>query len=311
VGVILLLLGYNEAFYNSNPLIRAVFEIITLTGDALVYLIIITIFYIVYDKRFTKNLLFSLLFSTYINDFAKEIFKDPRPPTNKDPSSDTGYVEASYGFPSGHAQGAVAFYGYIGYNFKSKSKSFLIPALFSFYIFLVALSRLILGVHDLQDVIGGLLIGTGFLIAFVYLEPIISKKVNTFNLPLKIILAIIVSLGLFILGILLFPTAGQGLIKNPVPYADTGGIGQVTGAFMGFSIGYLLEDKYINYQPSEITKKQKIVNLIIGLVLLLVVYLVLDIVISDNVFLRFIRYASLAFAVSFFAPLIFKKINKK
>jgi membrane-associated phospholipid phosphatase len=311
VGMILLLLGFNEAFYSSNSIVRAIFEVITNTGDAMFYIIIITIFYIVYDKKFTKNLLFSLLFSIYINEFIKEIVKDPRPSTNIDPSSETGYVETSYGFPSGHSQSAVAFYGYIGYKFKDKSKPFLIPVILSIYIFLVALSRIILGVHDLQDIIGGLLIGIGFLMAFIYLEPVISKKVNTFNLPLKISLAIIISVALFLLGIILFPTTGQGLIKNPVPYADTGGIGQVTGAFMGFSIGYLLENKYINYQPTSITIKQKIINLIIGLIFLLVVYLILDILISDNVFLRFIRYACLAFTVAFCAPLIFTKINKK
>ena len=311
VGLTLLALGYNEAFYSSNSGVRAVFQLITDTGDEMFYIIVIAVFFIAYDKKFAKNLLFSLLITTYINSFLKDIFKDPRPPSNLDPTSEHGVVAENYGFPSGHSQSAVAVYGYFAYHFKDKSKPYLIPIILSVYIFLVALSRIILGVHDLQDIIGGLLFGICVLIPFIYLEPIVSEKLETSSLQLKILLAIIVSVLLLVIGAVVFPTSGQYPIKNPVPYADAGNYALVSGVILGFSIGYLLEDEYVKYLPSELSNKQKVINLILGLILVFVIYFGLGLVIRGNIILRFIRYALLAFSISLVVPIILNKINRK
>lgn len=311
VGLIMLALGYNEAFYSSNSGVRAVFQIITDTGDEVFFIIVIAVFFIAYDKKFAKNLLFSLIISTYINNFLKDVFQDPRPRTNIDPTSETGYIAEGYGFPSGHSQGSVSVYGYIAYHFKDKSKHFLIPVILSIYIFLIALSRIILGVHDLQDIIGGLLFGICVLLPFIYLEPIVTEKLESSSLQIKILLAIIVSVLLFIIGAVLFPTTGQYPIKNPVPYADAGGYALVSGVILGFSVGYLLENEYVNYQPSELNNKQKIINLILGLILVFAIYFVLGLAIRGNIILRFTRYALLTFSISLILPIIFTKINRK
>jgi membrane-associated phospholipid phosphatase len=311
VGLILLALGYNEAFYSSNSGVRAIFQLITDTGDEMFYIILIAVFFIAYDKKFAKNLLFSLLITTYINNFLKDVFQDPRPPSNIDPSSETGYIAEGYGFPSGHSQSAIAIYGYAAYHFKDKSKPLVIPIIVSIYIFLIALSRLILGVHDLQDIIGGLLFGICVLIPFIYIEPIISEKLESSSLQLKMLLALIVSVLLLVIGTVIFPTSGQYPIKNPVPYADAGGYALVSGVILGFSIGYLFENEYVNYLPSELSNKQKIINLIVGLILVFVIYFVLGLVIRGNIILRFIRYALLAFSISLVLPIIFNKINRK
>ena len=110
VGLILLALGYNEAFYSDNSTIRAIFTVITNFGDPLVFIIIAAIFYITYDKKFAKNLALGLVCSSYFNSLIKNVFQDTRPPTNVNPSKEYGLVETSYGFPSGHSQTAVAFW---------------------------------------------------------------------------------------------------------------------------------------------------------------------------------------------------------
>jgi len=311
VGLTLLALGYNEAFYSSNSGVRAVFQVITDTGDETFYIIVIAAFFIAYDKKFAKNLLFSLLITTYINNFLKDVFKDPRPPSNLDPTSENGVIAEGYGFPSGHSQLAVGVYGYIGYHFKEKSKPLVIPIIVSIYIFLIAISRIILGVHDLQDIIGGLLLGICVLIPFVYLEPIVTEKLESYSIQLKMLLVLIVSVLLLVIGTVIFPTTGQYPMKNPVPYADAGGFALVGGALLGFSIGYLLENEYVNYMPSELSKKQKVINLILGLILVFVIYFGLGLVIRGNIILRFIRYALLAFSISLVLPIIFNKINRK
>ena len=230
VGIILIALGYNETFYVDNAIVQIIFEVISYLGEPVVFIIIIAIFYIVYDKKFAKNLAFSLLISGYINEFVKEIFQDPRPPTNVDPKAEYGFVETSYGFPSGHTQTAVATWGYMAYEFKDEPKSYIIPIILSVIIFLISISRIIIGVHDLEDIIGGFAIGICLLVAFIYLEPIISPKINKLSLIIKILIAIAVSVSIFIIGTLLFPTAGLGLVDNPPLYADEGSFAQVGGA---------------------------------------------------------------------------------
>ena len=311
VGVILLLLDFNDKFYVDNSAVQGFFEVITFTGEAIFFIILIAIFYFVYDKKFAKDLASSLLLSVYVNEFVKDIFKDPRPYTNIDLTEEYGFVETGYGFPSGHTQNAVAVWGYMGYKFKDKAKpSYLIPTILSALIFLIAISRMILGVHDLQDVIGGLLIGIVFLLGFIYLQPKVSEKIVKFSLPIKMIMTVIVTILLFILGTLLFPEAGLGIVPGAAPYQDEGGFAQASGALLGLTLGYLLENEYVKYEPSELNTKTKLINLIIGIVILLVCYFGLDFVLAGNVVMRFIRYAVLSFIVALIVPLIFTKINK-
>ncbi|MFX1392939.1 MAG: phosphatase PAP2 family protein [Promethearchaeota archaeon] len=310
IGIILIVLGYNEAFYLNYTLIQAFFKAITYLGEAIVLIIIIAIFYIMYDKKFAKSLAFGLLISAYIMEFMKETFQDPRPSTNVDPEAEYGFTEPSYGFPSGHTQNSVIVWGNIGYEFKDKPTSFVVPIIISVLIFLIAISRMIIGVHDLQDVIGGFAIGMCLLIAFIYLEPIVAPKINKLNLLIKILIVIVISILLFVIGTLLFPAAGLGLVDNPPLYSDAGSFALVGGSMLGLSVGYLLENEYVKYNPSELNKKQKVINLIIGLIVILVAYLGLDLIISGNVILRFVRYATISFILTFFVPIIFKKINR-
>ncbi len=311
VGILFYFLGYNDIFYVEDSAVLALFKAISFTGEAIFFILLLAIFYFVYDKQFAKNLASSLLLSIYINQFVKSICKDPRPLTNLNPEEKYLVTEPSYGFPSGHSQNAVAFWGYLAYKFKDKAKpSFLIPIILSAWIFLIAISRIIIGVHDVQDIVGGLLIGIILLIGFIYIQPKVSEKIKPLGLIIKIILTIVITVALFLIGTLLFPNAGLGVAIGAPFYGDEGGFAQAAGALLGLTLGYLLENEYVKYNPSTINNKQKIINLVIGIVILLVCYFAFDMIIQGNVIMRFIRYAVLAFIVTLIIPLIFTKINK-
>jgi hypothetical protein len=249
----------------------------------------------------------------YLNEFLKDVFKDPRPPTNINPTKKYGLVETSYGFPSGHAQSAVSFWGYFSYGFKDKVKYPVVPVVFSVLIFLIAISRIIIGVHDLNDIVGGLLIGIGYLLVFIYLEPIVSEKTKNFSINLKIMILVVVSLILFLLGTLLFPDTGFGLVPNPPLYTDPSGFAQAGGVILGLGVGYVLENEYVKYQPSDLDVKQKIINLVVGLIIIFFAYFALEALVNvlNSVIYRFIRYALISFILAYLAPLIFTKIARK
>ena len=67
----------------------------------------------------------------------------------------------SFGFPSGHASGAVAMWGGLAVVFRNRRLAWLAP----FMVVLVAFTRLYLGVHFLADVAGGALLGGLVLLA--------------------------------------------------------------------------------------------------------------------------------------------------
>jgi len=291
VGMILIFTSniyFNELFYG-NEIAYAIFSVITYLGEVLPQIIIIAVLWFIYDKRFAKNLALAVLGSDYLNNFTKEIFQDPRPWTN-----DIANAEG-FGFPSGHAQIAVTTWGYIAYETR---KNKILPWVFMIIIYLVAISRIIVGVHDIQDVVGGLLIGIIFIVIFIYLEPMVSKTINKFNFSLKIIIAIAVPILLFILAILVFPATEEAY-------------GMDCGAMMGVSIGYLIESEKIQYDPRNIGIKQKVINVIIGLVLTLIVYVVLSLIPLEFIVWDFIRYFILAVILTTLAPWIFTKIQKK
>ncbi len=315
IGIILYYTGLNEAFYSDTG--QSVFEIITYLGEPIVFIIIAAILYLAYNKSYAKNLTLSLLITHYLNFIFKGIFRDSRPAINIDGTEDWGFIEPSYGFPSGHSQTSVGFWGYVAYRFKDTSrvkKVQIIPCILSVVIFLVAISRLIIGVHDLQDVIGGLLLGIGFLLLFIYLEPPLSEQFNKLNFITKVIITVIVSVAVLLIGTLLFPKTGLGLVADsyiPSPfYRDKGAFGLVGGVLLGFGVGYLMEQEYVKYEPSELSTKKKIINIIIGIVILLIVFVPFEYLLEiDSVYFRFFRYALVAFILAFVVPLICKKIN--
>jgi len=312
VGIILYYTGLNEVFYSESG--QTFFKIITYLGEPVVFIIIAAILFLAYDKTYAKNLALSLLITHYLNQIFKSIIKDSRPDPNNDVNEDYDLIEPSYGFPSGHAQTAVGFWGYIAYEFKDKYKYKriqIVPCVISVIIFLVAISRIIIGVHDLQDIIGGLLLGIGFLLLFIFLEPPLSRQFNKLNFIVKIIITVIVSVALFLIGTFLFPDAGLGLVDSePNLFKDKGAFAVVGGVLLGFGVGYILEQEYIKYDPSQLSTKKKLLNIVIGIVLLLIVFIPFEYLIEiDSVYFRFFRYALPLFVLTFVVPLICKKIN--
>ena len=176
-------------------------------------------------------------------------------------------------------------------------KNKILPWIFMVIIYLVAISRIIIGVHDLQDVWGGLLIGIAFLLVFIYLEPIFSEKINKLNLTMKMVLAIVVPVLLLLLALLVFP----GTLED---------YGMDCGAMMGISLGYLIESEKVKYDPREIGVKQKILNVIIGIVITLLVYLILSLIPLDFLIWDFIEYLILSLVLVTIVPWIFTKIKR-
>jgi len=293
VGLIFIVLGLNNAineYFYDNDIAFIIGTAIGYLGWHTALIVLLLSVLIVYDVRFAKNLAFSLLGSFYLNSLLKDIIQDPTPFTRRE--------APGFGFPSGHAQNSVAIWGYLSYQAYKKNIKYL-PWIFLVFVYLIATARILNGSHDIDDVVGGLLVGIAFLLAFIYLEPIVTEHINHLNFKIKLVLSTVIPIALFIITILIFP-------ESEIDY------GLIGGALLGLSIGYLLEVEYIQYNPAELNNKQKIINLIIGLVLVLVVYLALDLLVSiENQVWAFFKYLIIILTAILLVPWILQKIKRQ
>lgn len=160
-----------------------IFKFITFFGSfefVSIFLILFSLYYL-YEERFklfgkySKKLLFplfsSLIISFMVSYFLKYYFLTPGP-------AGRTLLEFDPSFPSAHAATSVAFFGviYFLYNKKIKNKNerrvFLLLILFM--VFLVGLSRLVLDVHFLSDVLVGYIVG----LFGLYCAILLSKKLD-------------------------------------------------------------------------------------------------------------------------------------
>jgi hypothetical protein len=145
-----------------SDLLTPVFKAFTALGYSGFLFIFVPLGYWILNKDIFARAGLWILLSLLLNAYLKYLFKDPRPDSmfRLDP-----LVGQSYGFPSGHAQIAMVFWFWIAWE----ARKTWIWILSSILVVGISFSRLYLGVHDMGDVLGGMLIGLLSLILFIFL----------------------------------------------------------------------------------------------------------------------------------------------
>lgn len=108
-----------------------------------------------------------------LNQVLKRIFERVRPDIFP------VIAESGYSFPSGHAMGAICFYGILAYfaglGLKNCTMRWLLMAAAGVYILLIGLSRVYLGVHYPTDILAGYTAGSTWLFFCITLHRIFRK----------------------------------------------------------------------------------------------------------------------------------------
>ncbi|MFX1283469.1 MAG: phosphatase PAP2 family protein [Promethearchaeota archaeon] len=266
------------------------FKLITELGSSAIYLAIILIIFWGIDKRLGMVTTFVYIGSSILNYWVKAILKYPRPAPSQWLTS-----AANYSLPSGHAQSATTFYGWL----TLKINRWWMFIIGTTLIILVGISRIYLGVHWLGDVLLGWGIGIVIIILVWRFENPISdylSKYNTYHLYI----------GLVILG-------GIAMVLTelmlPVPTDNFGGS---VGIVIGIGIGLALEKKFVNFTVKTPEKEtwKIFLRISIGLILVLVVYYGTSLFLSsEDVLTAALLYCLIALVGAFVWPLIFSKID--
>jgi sphingosine-1-phosphate phosphatase 2 len=277
-----------------SPTLDLLFIFFTLLGEDYVYMSIIAITYWCFSKRAAVHMSYVLLASAYLNYWMKMSFSMDKPPSEhriilKD--------DMSYGFPSGHAQNAATFWGWVGL----KNKKAWMRVLFFTLIFLISLSRIYLGVHYLGDVLGGLIFGAVFLIIIYKTVPYLESKSSSIPRSLRDYLIPLVSVLLFGLSLAVFSDINRG---------DSA---LICGTLFGFSFGVSLESKHVNIS-TDVNWRTRATRSVIGLVTVFGLYLIISFVLiflslDALVYMQFLKYAIVAFAIVLVTPIIFARAS--
>lgn len=275
-----------------HPVFDALFQMVTFLGTEAFYLFLLPFVYWCLNKQVGIGLAYIFIFSNYLNSAIKLTFRLPRP---SDPRLVLLGTETSPSFPSNHAQGAMVNWGYLAIQFRRKIWHIVAGVL----ILLIAFSRIYLGVHFPQDVVGGLLIGLLLLMVYNWILETIRKRRFNLPLPIKLALSVVIPLAL----LFAHPPDIDG--AYPAEFAGT-----LMATLLGMSTGFLLEQERIRFQVDGLWW-QRGLRFILGMILVLIFYLGLKAVFPESVSyplamaLRMIRYGLVGFCVGFLAPWLF------
>lgn len=285
---------------------------VTLLGEEKFYLLIMPLLYWCIDISLGIRIGILLLVSGGVNALLKLGIQTPRPFwVTKEVQ---GLAEGtSFGFPSGHAQNAASIWGLLAVTLNNRWGKIIALIL----ILLIGLSRILLGVHFLHDVLVGWLVGALLVWLFICLEPRVIKWYKQSALLEQIGLLVLVT-SLFILPALLishpfnFPPLAHDWINNAgvelTPYSYDDLLTSV-GAFFGLGLGVIFLDRF-----GMINSKGKIWQLVlrylIGVIGVMILYVGLGSVFPDDISLaayslRFIRYALIGLWIAYGAPVVF------
>ncbi len=294
------------------PFLAPLFQTATWLGNEEFFLLLLPLVYLCIDCKSGLRLGALILSCDALCGILKIASALPRPYW-VDARVHAWAQDASFGFPSSHAQVGTAVWLFIAQR-AGKSWMWIVAIVL---IALISLSRVFLGVHYLFDVAGGALIGLAFWVAFLQVEPKITTWFARQNLATQISFSAVVALVM----LLLF-----GLIRvlfaadTTVSYAKYLGearswdaIVARAGAVFGLGCGAALAFRWARFQTAG-SLAQKAARFVVALVGVVVCYIGLKTLFpsqpeSAALVFRFVRYALLTLWITFGAPLALLKFN--
>ena len=263
----------------ANPFFDFLFQLITIFGEQIVLISIISIIYWALDKKFGEYIAYSVLTSVLLNNAIKDIFKMTRPRGEEGIRTLREQTATGYSFPSGHTQSASSFYGAMAIYLKNRAMYIIATVM----IILIGFSRLYLGVHYPKDVIVGGMLGV--------LTSLICYKL--YNRVENKMLLYVVTFAIFI---------------PALTFAHSADFIKGMGTYLGFIIGIYIEKRYVNFS-TEGNTGNKIIRVLLGIVILLVLQLGLKVILPSGIIFSFIRYSLISLIGIGVYPMIFKKFK--
>jgi membrane-associated phospholipid phosphatase len=300
---------------NLSPALDGVMYFFTFLGKVEFYLVFIPLIYWLADPRLGFRLLLLVNLTDMVTGCFKQLFHQPRPywiGGVKEMAS-----EISYGIPSTHASGPVAFWGFLAYWVKKRW----LTALVIVVVLLIGVSRMYLAVHFPHDVLAGWLLGLALLALFIWGERRFSPRLSRASTGGQIGLGFGVSIVMILIGLAV--RAAIAPYPDPESWAHFAVAARSltyyftqAGIFFGAVTGYACMRRWAHFRPGS-GWWRLILCYLLGVASLLVLYAGLDYIFSLlaadestlGYLLRYIRYAAINIWAIFIVPWIFLKLR--
>jgi membrane-associated phospholipid phosphatase len=283
-----------QSFHNS--FLDAFFLAITWLGNPEAYVVLLALIYWCVNRQWGQRMIVLVMTSAWINEVVKTLLRLPRP----DPARVRVLAQGTtFGFPSGHAQTpGVIFWGYLAA--RVRQSWFTVVALVM--IFLMGLSRIYLGAHFPQDVIGGWVIGIVVLLVWLRYEDRLAARWHALSTGQQVALSVIAPL----LMLLAVPPDFYGHYPNE-------NAGTISGILLGAGLGAILEERTVRFRVAG-SLARRTARYLVGAILVGALYIGgallpelepwgLDIA------LRVLRYGLVGLAAVWLAPWLFVRLK--
>ena len=230
---------------NSIMFLAPFFKQVGLLCGSDMFMIIILILYLIYDKKLAKIIAMSYTLSSALTGFIKNLVARQRPfQVNSQiqcvqspgehmnifsdhhkapPKALHNTHHHSYSFPSGHSSSGASFYGSIANYVRNKYITIICAVL----IVLIGFSRIFLGVHFPSDVIAGIILG----LLCVFFVSYLFEKFDSYT-PYIIIFVI--------------------LLLIEIVFHSTQNLSSIA-TFLGFALAFIFEEKFVDFEITHDT----------------------------------------------------------
>ena len=284
----------------------------TTLGTFTVYIFIVTLIYVAWNKQLAIRLAVLLLLTSVLNGLFKLVIKNPRPFVREGtylkkwavPPRDASALAGEYSTPSGHAMSASSFYSYL--YLSTRNWCFKVLAVAA--IVLIGFSRPYLGVHYGEDVLLGWALGLVCALVATRFFNAFCARWNRLSNWSQVGIAVTASLALWLLALALNGgrTAGE-------PNAFLGDAGFLTGIV----IARPLELRFVNFDPRSSQVAAKILRLLLTCVLVVFTLVFLSLAFRDlsarlpwfGLVLQYARFTAAGVVNIFLAPLLFTRMG--
>ena len=310
-------LNFNQDFLTTladhrGEFITTVFQAITFMGGVEGYLLMVAVLFAMVSKRLAFQATIVVLVTGVINHLLKVAIQNPRPFVTDGTYMQEWAVSADraarlvteYSTPSGHAMGAAAFYLFLIFRARSN----LVRAFLFLAFVLIGISRPVLGVHYVEDVLLGWALGAGLAVFFDrYIDTLLQWWESRPTLA-QLAAGVTLSAAVWLATLLL-----TGQPANTLPTEFVSVLGFLTGTLLVVSI----EQRHINYSAQGASLKVRVVRLLLMVSILggaLVASTALAGFASDTgafvqTLVRYAKYTSIAMVCLLGAPWLFKRFN--
>ena len=291
-------------------------------GTERFYMLVMPLFFWCVDVGLGLRLAALLLWGNAVNFYLKLTFHLPRPFWVSEQVRALA-IETSFGMPSGHAQNAASLWGCAAVSVKQAWLRWCL----AFFVFMIGLSRIYLGVHFIGDVLVGWLVGAVLLWLFLRLESPVIGLWRRLSFWKKLLVAVISSL--VVLGVgwgirsalsgWTLPEAWLEIIQKNTDLASLDPLGceglvTIAGTWVGVITGISVYSQYFGDYHINGSLGHRLLRYVVGLIGLLLLYIGLGrtfAMLEGNflaLVLRYIRYAMIGAWVTLGAPVLFRKI---